>query len=227
MSDKSKKKKLPTGAKVGIVIAAAGILVAVGIMGGGNISFGDPYAKYVGQYKTVYLNGEPVQARYSSWDTISECVIEADSGGYRYTTYVTGDYDPDKAPLYIRDVDYYAIGSTDPEQQLNLYEDVSKFRGAEFYEDTMEWEDVFHKTTENGTVDEPRSNSRSFSADADDGKKDGVITYDKSYHSAYIITPEGYFVETTKSRVRGSDKDNAHMWGVLWGEEEDDYGKVE
>jgi hypothetical protein len=55
-----------------------------------------------------------------------EYIVEAEKNGKTYTAYIRGEYDKDTMPLYFRDEGKYTIASTDPEQQLNLYEDIDK-----------------------------------------------------------------------------------------------------
>lgn len=220
------KKTVRKSIKVMAILAAAAIALV-----GGTIVTTASHKNYVGQYVTAYIDGEEIQARYGVWDTIGTHLIECEKNGKTYSAYVEGEFDKDTMTIYFRDMGDYMIASTDPNQQLNLYEDIDKALHAKI-EGDMLYTDTSYMYMDVETPDDPEEyaqllrhqtpymNSMSLTLDEKDGVKDGVMHHSSKESSAYIITPEGFLVEGLRSKGSFFDDDYSKtMWGLIWGEE--------
>lgn len=209
-----------------IAVAAAAVIAVTG----GVIATSASHKTYIGQYTTAYFNGEEVQARYGVWDNINTYIVEFEGNGKTYTAYIQGDFDKDTMPLYFRDEGKYAVASTDPNQQLNLYDDIDKAPHAWIEDDMLVIDNSYLYEDETpdypeGVTDIPRrhTNQVSLSYDMNDGKKDGVLKYSTFEYDAYIISPEGLIIDTFKSRKSMMDESYyVTEWGLIWGEESEE-----
>lgn len=205
-----KKSKVRTSMKIGAALAAAAILVV-----GGTVVSTASHKEYKGQYTTAYVNGEAVQARYGIWEKLNEYVVEADYDGYTYSAIIAGDYDEKTQPIYFKDVDNYVIASTDPEQELNLYEDIDKTDIAKIEDDMLITGSYF-----TDSPDSPCYNAVNLTYyDEIDGKTDGVLEFSRKERIAYVVTPEGFLVEGSKGKIHWTDFSKT-LWGTIWGEED-------
>lgn len=208
------KKRVSTVVKAGAALAAAAIILV-----GGTVAVTATHKPYRGQYTTVYLNGEETKARCGEFDGTNVHIVEAEKDGYTYTVYVRGRFDEKTQQLYIRDVDKHAvIASTDPEQELNLYDDIDKVDGAYIDGDILHIEDVYTESP-----DRPSSENISLSFDMEDGVKDGIFKFDRKDYTTYVVSPEGYLIEAMKSKGTLSFEEGglyAAIWGFIWGEED-------
>ncbi len=222
MSNTSAKRAHKT-IKLGAALAAAAIIAV-----GGTLVTAATHKTYIGQYTTAYVNGEEVQARYGAWENIGTYIVEADMNGKTYTAYVHGDFDESTMPIYFRDEGKYIIASTDPDQQLNLYEDIDKAPHAKIDGGYLLIDDSYVELEETPTDPDgnplpprvPYGDSTILSYDMEDGKQDGVLKYDTFDYATFIVSPEGLIIESMRSRGSAMDDDfYATMWGQIWGEE--------
>lgn len=139
--------------------------------------------------------------------------------------------DKDTMPIYFRDEKKYIVASTDPDQQLNLYDDIDKAPHAKIEND---WLLIDHSFLLDGVetpddpdelyrylaFSEPYSDRINLGCDMDDGIKDGVLKRDIFDYETYVVSPEGLIISAFKSTGTMMDDDEyATIWGLIWGEE--------
>ncbi len=217
------KKKVRRSVKATAAIAAAAIAVI-----GGTLVTAANHKTYIGQYTTAYVNGEEVQARYGAWENIKTYIVEAEMKGKTYTAYIHGDYDRGAMPIYFRDEGKYIVASTNPDQQLNLYDDIDKAPHAKIDGSYLMIDDSYAEPVETPTDPDgnplppkvPYDYTIQLSFDMDDGKQDGVLKYGTFDYATLIVSPEGLIIESMKSRGSAMDDEFYETtWGYIWGEE--------